>query len=50
MKCFAQYMAHGKHLINANSIVMVMVSAIKSFFPRLIGKMTVNNYLKYKAE
>lgn len=40
MKCFGQYMAHGKHLISANSTVMVMVSAIKSFLPRLIGKMT----------
>lgn len=50
MKCFAQYRAHSKHLISADSVVMVMVSAIKSFLPRLIGKMTINNNLKWKAE
>lgn len=38
-------MLHGTDLINANNIVMVMVSAIKSFLPRLIGKRTVNNHL-----
>ena len=45
IKCSAQRMAHSKHLISANSIVVVMVSVIKSFLPRLIGKVAVNNYL-----
>ena len=38
MKCLAQCMAHGKHLVSADSVVMVIVSVIKSFPPRLIGK------------
>lgn len=37
-------MAHSKRLMNANSVVMAMVPVTQSLPPRLIGKITVNNY------
>lgn len=43
MKCLAQYMAHSKHLINANSIVMVMAFVIKFILPWLIVKIATYN-------